>query len=332
MSSNEADYYSLLEVDSRASVKEIKKAFHRLAFIHHPDRNFNDSQANERFREINLAYQVLVDSERRFQYDQRRTSTFFVQEERITPFIYAEVDKTFVKRNEEVEITFAFGSEGRFFKKPEIAGCYITSGPIVKHRIKNHQGVSIRETLLNYTLCPLITGNIFIPPASISFDKNKYSSNDLQLTVDDNNCFYKNNVLAGTNPLKVFLNCQRVTSNTVYQKTIVHQRTVLIPRSDLVAWYHKVGRTMKISFSICGVAWAMIHDQSIILGFLSGSLFAGINCTLMYWMMGIKSVFYYSLKYPVLKVYLKNDYALGVSPSNSVVGNRIWYLFKSLFS
>ena len=78
MSSNEADYYSLLEVDSKASVKEIKKAFHRLAFIHHPDRNFNDPQANERFREINLAYQVLVDSEKRFQYDQRRTSSFFV--------------------------------------------------------------------------------------------------------------------------------------------------------------------------------------------------------------------------------------------------------------
>ena len=229
-------------------------------------------------------------------------------------------------------MTFAFGAEGRFFKKQEIPGCHITSGPIVSHRIKVHQGIEVRETLLTYIICPLVIGEIFISPATINYYRNNFSSNSLQLLVEENNCFFKPSERAGNNPAKVLLNCQRITSNTIYRKTIVHQRTVLIPRSDLVAWYHKVGRTMKISFAICGFAWALVHHQSLALGFVSGSLFAGINCSLMYRIMGIKSMFYYSTINPVVQKYLSEGYALGVSPSNSKKGNKIWYLFKNLFS
>ena len=79
MSSNEVDYYLLLEVNSSASATEIKKAFHRLAFIHHPDRNINDAGANERFRKINEAYQVLADVTKRNRYDQQRENFFYIQ-------------------------------------------------------------------------------------------------------------------------------------------------------------------------------------------------------------------------------------------------------------
>ena len=332
MSSNEVDYYLLLEVNSSASATEIKKAFHRLAFIHHPDRNINDAGANERFRKINEAYQVLADVTKRNRYDQQRENFFYIPSQEFVPFIYAEINQSKIKRNEEVALTFAFGSEGRFFKRPEIPGCYITSGPIVNHRINTHNGIALRETLLTYTVCPMIIGKIIIPSATINYDRNKVASNELHFYVEENYCYFKKDAIASVNPAKIFLNCQRVTSNSIYRKTIIHQRTVLIPRSELAAWYHKVGRAMKIGLGICGGLWAMLHHQSILLGFVLGSFLAGINCWIMYWMMGIKPLFYYSINYPRVKEYLKEGYSLGVSPSNFKTGNKIWYLIKTLFS
>jgi curved DNA-binding protein len=64
------DYYKTLGVDKGATEKEIKKAFRRLARQHHPDVNPDDPQAEERFKEINEAYEVLSDPEKRRKYEQ----------------------------------------------------------------------------------------------------------------------------------------------------------------------------------------------------------------------------------------------------------------------
>jgi molecular chaperone DnaJ len=66
------DYYQLLGVAETASTDEIKKAFRRLAKQHHPDRNPNNPQAAERFKEINEAHDVLSDPEKRKKYDTLR--------------------------------------------------------------------------------------------------------------------------------------------------------------------------------------------------------------------------------------------------------------------
>lgn len=67
------DYYEILKVDRSAPQHEIKRAFRRLAREHHPDVKKDDPQADERFKEINEAYQVLGDPTRREQYDRYGT-------------------------------------------------------------------------------------------------------------------------------------------------------------------------------------------------------------------------------------------------------------------
>ncbi len=63
------DYYSVLGVPRNASPEEIKKAYRRLAVQYHPDRNPNDPQAEERFKEVSEAYAVLSDPEKREVFD-----------------------------------------------------------------------------------------------------------------------------------------------------------------------------------------------------------------------------------------------------------------------
>ncbi len=63
------DYYAILGVPRNATEKEIKAAYRRLARQYHPDVNPGDKQAEEKFKEINEAYQVLSDPEKRAAYD-----------------------------------------------------------------------------------------------------------------------------------------------------------------------------------------------------------------------------------------------------------------------
>ncbi len=70
------DYYKTLGVERNASAEEIKKAYRQLAKKYHPDLNRDDENAAQKFKEVNEAYQVLSDDQKRAQYDQFGSGAF----------------------------------------------------------------------------------------------------------------------------------------------------------------------------------------------------------------------------------------------------------------
>lgn len=70
------DYYKTLGVSKTATAEELKKAYRKLALKYHPDRNKNNKEAEEKFKEVNEAYAVLSDTEKRQQYDSFGSADF----------------------------------------------------------------------------------------------------------------------------------------------------------------------------------------------------------------------------------------------------------------
>ena len=73
---SKADYYELLGASKSASEKELKSAFRKMAMKYHPDRNPDDAGAEAKFKEINEAYEVLKDPQKRAAYDQYGHAAF----------------------------------------------------------------------------------------------------------------------------------------------------------------------------------------------------------------------------------------------------------------
>ena len=70
MAENKRDYYEVLGVEKGASAEEIKKSYRKKAMKYHPDRNPGDKEAEEKFKELGEAYEVLSDDDKRSRYDQ----------------------------------------------------------------------------------------------------------------------------------------------------------------------------------------------------------------------------------------------------------------------
>ncbi len=71
------DYYKILEISYSATFEEIKRSYRRLAFIYHPDKNANSKSSEEKFKEIQEAYEILSNEETKWNYDNK----YFANEE-----------------------------------------------------------------------------------------------------------------------------------------------------------------------------------------------------------------------------------------------------------
>ena len=69
MATKKRDYYEVLGVGRNVSEEEVKRAYRRLAVKFHPDKNPDDPHAEEKFKELGEAYDVLMDSDKRAAYD-----------------------------------------------------------------------------------------------------------------------------------------------------------------------------------------------------------------------------------------------------------------------
>jgi curved DNA-binding protein CbpA len=69
-------FYDILGVDEKCSNDEIKKAYRKLSFIHHPDKNGNSAESTEKFQKISEAFSVLSDHDERMKYDMNRNNPF----------------------------------------------------------------------------------------------------------------------------------------------------------------------------------------------------------------------------------------------------------------
>jgi curved DNA-binding protein len=108
------DYYKILGVARSASADEIKSAYRKLAMQYHPDRNPGDTQAENRFKEINEAYQVLSDAQKRTRYDQLGDSYFQAQQNgQSDNFDWSRW--TSGQGAQEVNLNDLFGGEGGSF-------------------------------------------------------------------------------------------------------------------------------------------------------------------------------------------------------------------------
>lgn len=76
MKTHTKDYYQILGVPEQAPEEQIKKSYRKLALEYHPDRNPNDLKCEERFKEITEAYGVLMDPQKRKEYDRFRANPF----------------------------------------------------------------------------------------------------------------------------------------------------------------------------------------------------------------------------------------------------------------
>lgn len=135
------DYYRILSVSPDASPDDIKKAYRKLALETHPDRNPNDSGAEERFKKVSEAYGVLGDAQKRAQYDQYRRMGFhqrpggatsggfgYSQEEILRDFfksrqsqdVFSEMQREFQRMGFRFDDTFVnrmfFGDKTIFFQ------------------------------------------------------------------------------------------------------------------------------------------------------------------------------------------------------------------------
>lgn len=137
------DYYKILGVSKDVSDEDLKKAYRKLAMKYHPDQNQGDKKAEESFKEVNEAYAVLSDKEKRRQYDMFGADGFqqrFSQEDIFSSFDFGQVFREFGFGSEDVLGRIFGGMGGR---RPSGRGGYYSGGPFGRTAQQPQKGTDL---------------------------------------------------------------------------------------------------------------------------------------------------------------------------------------------
>ena len=151
--SNDKDYYKVLDVDKKATTDEIKKAYRKMALKFHPDKNPGNKEAEDKFKSVAEAYEVLSDPDKRAEYDQFGTAK---RKQGFDPRnVYSNFQQAygFSDVNEIMSRFFGREMQQRRTINPDIrAACNIS----LKDAIK---GGKIHYEYTRYTACDKCHGN-----------------------------------------------------------------------------------------------------------------------------------------------------------------------------
>lgn len=152
------DYYEVLGVKKDASADDIKKAYRKLAMKYHPDKNPEDKNAEEKFKEISEAYAVLSDAEKRQEYDAYGSEGFsrkFSQEDIFRGFDINDLFREFGFGGGSR--TFSFGGGNRYQPQPHKGNDYEYDLSIsvaeayngIKRELSLNLGSSVKKVSVN---------------------------------------------------------------------------------------------------------------------------------------------------------------------------------------
>lgn len=326
-----SDYYQILGVSRSADSSEIKKAYRKLAMQYHPDRNPANTEAYSRFLLIQTAYEILSNPQSRATYDHSLLHGFF--QDTLLPVTYyfdVSTDKNVMRADEELIVTFEYTGEGRVFRRPDFKGFKIASRPYVNHDFIIKDGMEQRRTRLSYVLAPYKKGIVHIGKASIKIFNKAYETSSVSVAVEEADCFFTRTSKANGTPVRVPLLFETVARGTLYSSTLYNSHHIYIPRSKAAQQFHQLGLTLKLLIVITVLILGVKASYGFWLSLLTGICIGGLNCNLLYLLAGIKSRFYASHYYPLVKSYCEGGYYIGKNYVNSYFYNRVIYYFVTL--
>jgi molecular chaperone DnaJ len=210
------DYYEILGVDKTATQEEIKKAYRKLAIKYHPDKNPDNPEAEEKFREISEAYETLGNEDKRAEYDNPPTmfnSVFGYQKPTIRTVLNCTLEELYNKVTKEVHYSIG---------KDMCLHCHGTG--MMRSQSKTPFGIAITETTCEYCHGSGRSGEMEDRTISVNLDiyniQSVYSTPDCNVLVNINLLPHKDFKLVG---------CDLVYTLNVSEADLVLGKKIEVP-------------------------------------------------------------------------------------------------------
>ena len=322
----------MLGISQQATVDDAKQAFRKLALRFHPDVNQNDAEAESKFIELHEAYAVLSDEQKRKSFDKYGIIDSEIKtEETLNHYFKMHCNVYEIKSNEEFEVALSYTGEGRYYTKPDLSAFLICCKPYVTFRDVMVDGFAVKETNLTYVLAARYNGVHTIGSASIRIFNKPCSTNPVTVYVKPNACYFLKSKTDDGPPYIFRLYVEDIITGK-YMRTLTQQEhRVPVPRSRAAWRLHNTGLLIKYVFAIYCFVF-LLPPSPFFIKAISSICFGGVNCHLFYKLVGVKSKFYYVLKYPRIKNYLDNGYFTRVTmfDDNKKIFSRIVFFIESL--